>query len=70
MYAAIDTVPVYWGAEQTAECLHTMAMIQKKENPEIGDKALGSQNMALEVRGCFSSDRTLSVVHAENPDTF
>lgn len=33
-----------------AEALHTLAMIQQAESPEIGDKALGSQNMALEVR--------------------
>lgn len=34
---------------QTAECLHTMAMIQQAENPQIGETALGSQKMALEV---------------------
>lgn len=34
---------------QTAECLHTMAMIQQAESPQVGDTALGSQNMALEV---------------------
>jgi len=33
-----------------AEGLHTLAMIQQAESPEIGDKALGSQNMAYEVR--------------------
>ena len=34
---------------QTAECLHTMAMIQQAENPQVGETALGSQKMALEV---------------------
>ncbi|CAM9210238.1 unnamed protein product [Laminaria digitata] len=34
---------------ETAECLHTMAMIQQAESPQVGDTALGSQNMALEL---------------------
>ncbi|CAM9264130.1 unnamed protein product [Scytosiphon promiscuus] len=34
---------------EMAECLHTLAMIQQAESPEVGDKALGSQNMALEL---------------------
>eukprot|EP00903_Cladosiphon_okamuranus_P015273 g14114.t1 len=39
---------------EMAEALHTLAMIQQAESPEIGDKALGSQNMAYElaVRVC------------------
>lgn len=39
-----------------AEALHTLAMIQQAESPEVGDKALGSQNMALEVRRNLSCD--------------
>lgn len=38
-----------------AEALHTLAMIQQAESPEVGDKALGSQNMALEVRNMVST---------------
>ncbi|CAB1104128.1 unnamed protein product [Ectocarpus sp. CCAP 1310/34] len=34
---------------EMAEALHTLAMIQQAESPEVGDKALGSQNMALEL---------------------
>lgn len=44
---------VHWifvNIPQMAECLHTLAMIQQTESPEIGDKALSSQRMALEVR--------------------
>lgn len=39
---------------EMAEALHTLAMIQQAESPEIGDKALGSQNMAYELamRAC------------------
>lgn len=40
-----------------AEALHTLAMIQQAESPEVGDKALGSQNMALEVRNMVSTTR-------------
>lgn len=50
-----------FSARQVAECLHTLAMIQQSESPQIGDKALGSQNMALEVRGQPSACQVLVV---------